>query len=454
MENLLIITLGCLSCWVPFALGQKYGLIRLVSPMHLVAYFCFLGFLAKAVTYAFLPELAFFGRFVENPWGDQLGALYLTLFVLMLCAGYRMGCTTSYRSDAIAVARTIVGDIRGSGKLCVLAGLFAVGTIAIILRARGASGIDLAVLASLNSDKQINVNAQGVGATLAGIKTFFIVPKCAFVLLLANAIVTRRRLVVAQTLCLGMLLVLIAVFSGDRFELVELMIFALTTAMILGVRLSAGRATQMGLAVICLGAVSGYMTQLRLGTDIGSSGALLVQQIVGSTYFLDLNAAVMVTDRVGFDQMLLGQSYGWWTFGWVPRAIWIEKPAIDLGAFFKRDIMQVYSGGAYNVTGPGEAFINFGWAGVWAGFVLGWIYRKGEYYLLSPVAAMRHGAFVFYPLIFYPFVQATLQSSFSAFIVGAAAQSVLIVLMIRIFMVRYALWIPPIHPHRSRLYVS
>ncbi|PUB12127.1 oligosaccharide repeat unit polymerase [Yoonia sediminilitoris] len=454
MENLLIIALGVLACWVPLVLGQRHGIIRLVSPMHLVAYFCFFGFLLKVSTYAIFPQFAFFRRFVENSWGDQLGALYLTLFVLMLCAGYRVACARTSRADAAAAARIMAGHIQGTGWLVAVAVGFAAGTIAVILQARGVSALDPGVVTALNSDKQINVNANGVGATLAGIKTFFIVPKCAFVMLLAHAIVTGSRWIAALALCLGGLLVFIALLSGDRFELVELMIFALATAMILGMRLSARRLVPAGVALLCLGAVSGYMTQLRLGVEIGSTSGLLLRQIVGSTYFLDINAAVMVTDRVETGQMLLGQSYGWWSFGWVPRAIWIDKPAIDLGAFFKREVMQVYTGGAHNVTGPGEAYINFGWAGVCVGFILGWVYRKGEEFLLSPLAAFRQGAFVFYPLVFYPFVQATLQSSFSAFIVGAAAQSVLIIAMIRIFMVRYALWIPPFHQNRSRLYVA
>ena len=51
-------------------------------------------------------------------------------------------------------------------------------------------------------------------------------------------------------------------------------------------------------------------------------------------------------------------------------------------------------------------------------------------------------------------VQAALQSSFSAYVVGAAAQLVLILAMIRIFVVRYAVWISPLTNDRSRLYVA
>ena len=453
VEAILIISLAVLCTIIPFGLGQKYGMLRLVSPMHLVAYFGFFGFLLKVMVYAVNPEFAFYSRFVTNPSGEQLGAIYLILFILLLCVGYRFGCKSYSKSDSVTAARLVAGGLTRRTGLFLTALLVTGLTIVVILRARGDSGLDQAVVASLNSAKQINVNDAGVGATLAGLKTFFVVPKFAFVLLLANAIVTGARFVMLQAGLLGILLVFIAILSGDRFELVELLIFALATHMILGGRLHGRMLLIGGASLAALAVTSAYMTQLRVA-DGAPMLRSLAQQIVGSTYFLDINVAIMVTDRVSADQMLLGQSYGWWSFGWVPRAFWFAKPAVDLGVMSKRDIMGVSTGGAFNVTGPGEAFINFRWAGIFVGFALGWLFRKGETVLLSSGPAMRHGAFFLYPMIFYPFVQAALQSSFSAYVVGAAAQLVLILAMIRIFVVRYAVWISPLTNDRSRLYVA
>jgi hypothetical protein len=56
---------------------------------------------------------------------------------------------------------------------------------------------------------------------------------------------------------------------------------------------------------------------------------------------------------------------------------------------------------------------------------------------MSALPGLRFAAFYLYPLLLYPFVQATLQSSFSGFIVGAAAEAVLIVAMIAVFVPRY-----------------
>ncbi|MFQ1699077.1 oligosaccharide repeat unit polymerase [Loktanella agnita] len=440
METVLIILLAVICTVLPFWIGQRHGVLRLVSPMHLLCYFCLFGFLLKVAVYAAAPDLAFYRRFVANPWGDLLGALYLSVFIMMLCLGYRLACGRTRHANDTGAARLVAAGITRRGTLFVVALAVALGTMLSILHARGATGIDTGLLTALNSTKQINVNHDGVGATLAGIKSFFVVPKCAFVLLLAHGIATGARGAQMQAALLGALLVLIALISGDRFELIELMIFALATHMILGGWIRLRTVVILGVSAVAMAGLGAYMTQLRLGE--GALWQALILQIVSSTYFLDINVAIMVTDRVTPSMLLFGESYTWWRFGWIPRAFWLDKPAIDLGMFFKRDIMQIYTGGAFNVTGPGEAFINFSWAGIGVGFVLGWIYRKGEVLLLSPLWVMRYGSFLLYPMLFYPFIQATLQSSFSAFIVGAAAQLVLITMMIAVFVTRYALWVP------------
>lgn len=448
MQAALIIALGLASCFVPVVLGQRYGLVRFVSPMHLLAWFGLFGFTIKAVVYAAAPQFAFYRRFVDNPWGDLSGALYLALFILAICLGYRLACAQATPRENTMAAQLIAKGITRRGWLFGLAFGVATATVLMILRARGAT-FDLDVLAGVNSAKQINVDAHGVGSTLAGLKTLFIVPKFAFVLLLAHGVATRSRLSLTQAAVVAVLLLGIALISGDRFELIEMLVFALATYLLLGGRVN-GRATVwlMGVGVLIVG-LSVYMTQLRLGQ--GGGIGLLGQQMVGSTYFLDLNAAIMITDRMEPDQMMLGQSYLWWTFGWVPRAIWVEKPAVDLGVFFKRDLMGVYTGGGYNVTGPGEAFINFGWGGIGVGLVLGWLYRRGEVALLAARATLRHAAFLLYPMLFYPFVQATLQSSFSAFIVLAVAQFVMIAAMIAVFVPRYAIANPA---YQRRVHVA
>lgn len=438
MEPVLIVTLAAVCTVLPLWIGMRFGVVRYVSPLHLLAYFSFIGFFLKVSVYAYAPDLAFYRRFALSPHADLKGAIYLGAFIVMICAGYLIAYSSATVGPSAWAARQVAGGITRRGGLFACALGATIFTIALVLRERGVGLLDQGVLAGLNTSKQINVNADGIGATLAGIKTFFVVPKFAFILLFAHGLVRGSRI---SFLCAGILavvMVVIAIISGDRFELIEMVIFGLATFAITGGQIGV-RAVVIGGGALCfIGVVSAYMTALRFGGD--GSPAVLVLQIVGSTYFLDINAATMVTDRMDRAHMLLGQSYTWWSFGWVPRAVWPDKPAIDLGVFFKRDVMHIYTGGAFNVTGPGEAFINFGWFGLSMGGVLGAIYRKGEVALLCTKNTLRYGSAFLYPILFYPFVQATLQSSFSAFIVGAAAQWVLIVVMACLFVRRFSLW--------------
>lgn len=431
MENVLTLWLATLCTVLPFWLGARYGMVRLVSPMHLLSYFCAFGFWIKVAVYGAIPDYAFYSRFIDTPGAMQIGAIYLTGFILLMCVGYRCAVRPGDPFPAVHEARVIAAGIVRQGWLFTGAFVVAGLTFALLVQARGLSVFSTDLLTAFNQDKQINVGSDGVGATLAGIKTLFVVPKFAFVLLLAQGVVRQSGWLLAQAFVLAALLVAIAIVSGDRFELVELLVFAAATYLILGGQIGIRAVVQMTLGAMSVLFLSAYMTALR-GTE-----ASLLYQIVGSTYFLDINAAVMVTDQVKPNDYLLGETYGWWTFGWVPRAFWLDKPAIDLGVFLKRDVMQVTTGGAFNVTGPGEAFMNFGWAGVLVGFVLGWAYRRLEVLLLSARSTLRFASFYLYPLLLYPFVQASLHSSFSGFIVGAAAQSILIFAMIALCVPRY-----------------
>ncbi len=431
MENFLIIALAAIATATPFYMGQRYGSVALVSPMHLLCYFSAFGFLTKVVVYTFVPEWAFYSRFVVTSGANLKGALYLTTFIMLICAGYRCAVQAGDGPAAIRENRSLVSGLQRHNWLFALSFMIAGLTLVLMMRARGVSGLTLDLLETLNTDKQINVDAAGNGATLAGIKTFFVVPKCAFVLLFANGLVRRNGMVLAQSALIAGLLVCIALVSGDRFEMVELFAYGTITYLLIGGAVALRSLVVAFLAALTVLVVSAYMTALR-GTEAG-----LLHQIVGSTYFLDFNASVMVTDRVTPQMLLWGESYVWWSFGWFPRAYWPDKPAIDLGVFFKREVMGLVSGGAFNVTGPGEAYINFGRAGVVAGFILGVVYRRVEVALLCATNTLRFGSFALYPLLLYPFVQATLQSSFSAFIVGAAAQYILIALVIALCLPRY-----------------
>ncbi|MBQ2260177.1 MAG: oligosaccharide repeat unit polymerase [Loktanella sp.] len=423
MADVLTIALATLCTLLPFWLAGRQGLVAWVSPMHLLGYFCALGFWAKVVAYAVAPDLAFYARFDPAAGAGLRGAIYLGGFIVLICLGYLLACKPVSVAQQISTTRAVAAGVQQIGLLAAIALAVTALTMLLILRARGDDIGEAGLIAAVNHSKQINVNADGVGATLAGIKTLFIVPKFAFVLCLAQTILQPRPALILLTGALAAALVAAALMSGDRFALVDLAVYVLATHALLGGRLG-WRQVGLGLGLAAaMVALSAYMTQLRLGAD----GAKILHQIIGSTYFLDINVAVMVTDRVTPGQLLLGQSYGWWVFGWIPRGYWPDKPAVDLGVYLKREVMGVATGGAFNVTGPGEAFLNFGWAGLAVAPLTGWMFRKGEAFLLDPSRNARLGTAFVYPLLFYPLVRTCLQSSFSAFVVAAAVQLVLII---------------------------
>lgn len=427
----LMIALALLVTAAPLWLGARYGIVAWVSPLHLLGYFTLAGFAAKVLAYHIDPSLAFYPRYVTGAGADLRGAVYLALFICMICAGYLLAARPAPRAPRVQAARALALGLRRRRALGLAAVAVAIGTAALIARARGVSLADADALASLNRAKQINVNAAGIGATLAGIKTLFIIPKCAFVLAFAHAVMRPSGAASVLAVALGGLLVAVAVVSGDRFELVDIAVYMAATLAVLGQRPRGwGLLCGLGAGLLALGLAAALMTQWRLG----AGGAGLARQIIGSTYFLDINVAIMVTDQMRPEWLLWGQSYGWWLFGWVPRDIWPDKPAIDLGVYLKSVVLGQTGGGAFNVTGPGEAFINFGWAGVLVGLVLGALFRWAEAVVLHPAHGARWGLALLYPLLVYPLVQACLQSSFSAFVVGIGAQLPLLALMLAVFL--------------------
>ena len=426
MAHVLIVTLALTCVAVPWSLGQRLGVLRLFSPLHLLAYFAAGGFLAKVLVFAIWPDRAFYRRFDIAPEALIWGALYLAAFVMFCCLGYVLACGRVRKGrEALPLAALPVQE---RFLLFLIAASVTAAVAFPLIAARPEASLTETLIA-LNSAKQVDPNAAGVGATYAGLKSLFIVPKFAFVFFLAIA--ARRGLLRdwAYATVIGVLLVGIAVISGDRFELLELLLYTgITWVMVRGRASFRASLRFVGCVLIAIAAAT-VMTRWR-GVES------LWWQIVGSTYFLDINVAVMVVAKVAPEHLLWGQSYGWWSFGWVPRALWAEKPATDLGVYLKQVVMAQPGGGAFNVTGPGEAFINFGWVGMLVGLPLGALFRWGE------VATCGRGAgpasALMYPLLVYPFVQAALQSSISAFLVTAAVQWVMIFALSRIFVLRSA----------------
>lgn len=440
MLSLIILVFATLIFLVPLYAGNRFGMITPVSPLHILAYLAFFGVFIKATAYLIIGgEDAFFRQLVSNEYALVGGYFYLLLFTFCLTFGYIAGIRRrlhpnfpTYREAFFERShRIILIFVIGLGVFFIAASVF--------LNARGFNS--LFDLLSFDAWRRLNVSkitkiegVEGFGNSFAAIKIFFILPAVTMLLLAAHAS-KRRTLPIMAMLAIMTVVVLVTILiSGKRIGVLNLMIWFAVLYFFLGgkIRFKAivGALTASALvAVIFIG-----MTTLRANKAEDSGNELWISeslsQIVNSTYFYDINMSIIVTDRIEMKDMLLGSSYTYWTYGWIPRAVWPSKPATSVGPYVKQKVFGIYGTiGGINPTGPGEAFINFGWFGCLIGATLGFLYRRCEEFLLSK-RGIEWGGLILYPLLFFPFIQATLQSSFSASLVSAIVQGIIVVLFL------------------------
>lgn len=450
--GLIVLVLACVCVALPLLLAQRYGMVRLVSPLHFVAYFAFFGIFVKAVYSEVLGGPLFLDRYGVTDAAVLSGTVFATLFVAMICLGYVLAISgrrprTALAQDAVVAALRLT---RPWLLAAAAVGVFLLVT-SLFLAARGFGG--LAAAFSLDTFDALNTariarieGVEGYGRSFAGLKALYIVPTLALVVFLTRHAVTGRasdRLLVGLSLALC---IVAALLQGGRFALVDLAVAYVFVFAVLGRRLGWGLMLKGSAGLAGLLALFVAMTTMRAtkgapsGSDLDVLAAL--DQLVSSTYFLDLNMPVLILSLSDPADRLLGSSYVSWLYGWVPRSIWLDKPPVTLGPYVKQVVLgQRGTLGGINPTGPGEAILNFGWLGVFVGAALGVAYRRIEEFLLAQ-RRLVNGGLWFYPLLFYPFIQSTLQSSFSAAVVTLAAQFVVVWLLLRL------LHGPPVRAHR------
>lgn len=432
---------------LPWMTAGRYGLLPWVSPLHFVAYFAFFGVLIKTVVLAIAPEVMIFSHFIGDENSILWGYLYLLLFIAFLCLGYIGGIRKKTTPDLAALSRLAVDRIKHPLLLAVLGiGVFLLAALS-LLSARGIGGLTALFSAeaihSLNSTKVVTTNS-GVGQSFAALKAFFITPPLAMLVWIARHSVYPRAGNIVLILALTATVILSILVEAKRLELLNLLFYYLCISVLMGQRIK-GRFLLKLFAVFFV-IISLFMVMTTLRATKGGLDelefALLepLLQIAGSTYFLDINVPIMIVDRLDQLQLFLGESYSYWLFGWIPRDLWPGKPTVTLGPYVKQVVMGIQGTvGGINPTGAGEAMINFGWGGVFVGAGLGWMYRRIEEFLLRPKVFVVYGGIWMYPLIFFPFLVATLQSSFSATLVTTVFNIVLLRLILKPVSIRWRL---------------
>ena len=194
------------------------------------------------------------------------------------------------------------------------------------------------------------------------------------------------------------------------------------------------KAKLIGYGVVTLSAilvVFGLMTQARVNESVDDIITLsviepILNQVVFSTYFFDINIISLVIENIKDDEFLYGKSYVDWTTSVIPRILWPDKPATSLGQYVSQVVMDRPAGiGGWVATITGEAYMNFGWFGVLIGGAFGMFFRKVEELLTSAKTLAYFGGPWFYAFFLYQWCWHLPQTSFSIFFGGFLYSAIL-----------------------------
>lgn len=440
----ILVALFCVI--VPWVVGERYGVLRLVSPMHVSAYMAFAGILVKSIYWQIFGGDIYFLNYNVTAESIFNGYAYIACFMMMLCLGYVLAIRKAEIRLSEFVNRSMNWGFR-PGVLFILSSVTIVVVADALLGARGFSIRDIISLEAfdqLNSRKVLRIEGvEGFGASQSAVKALLIIPTAALGLCLFQLLV-RPGLKTVGYFCAFFLLEVIAVgLTAKRFALVDVL-FLFVFCFVWHHKYANKRMQWMSLAYILklcvvvgmLAVLFVYMTNLRLSREETKKVNLEltdpIEQVLSSTYFMDINVPIVVIERTPGLEKFHGTTYFYWSFGWIPRDFWPEKPAITLGPYVKQYVFGLTGTvGGIVPTGPGEAFLNFGYWGMFVGLFLGAAYRKLEEFVLLGWVNERGRALI-YPLCVFPFVVGTLQSSFSATFVSNVVAACIFLILLRV----------------------
>lgn len=441
--NLVIFLIAAATVLVPALLGSKYGLVRYVSPLQVVALMAFLGVFVKAVAYIFTPEQLFISRFYIDKGTVQLGYVFVFLFCLAISLGY-IGVASRYRGAVVDCVLLSTLAVKTTNKALLLC-LALVTFLAVAKSLFVAYGIgDLTELFSVSAVNQLNAQkliaddtTRGFGRTLSFNKFFLVVVYSALALYFALFAIERTFTNLLFVCAAALLSVYAAMLTGSRNTLIQLFLMLFGIWVLLGKPVNLAASVKFGCLGVGIVVSFWVMTVFReYGAD--TSGFVVefsetFRPMIESTYFMDVNTAAIFIEKVDSNDLLFGQSYFRWLYGWVPRDLWPGKPAVSLGYYVKTEVLEMQSGlGGVNVTGPGEALLNFGWLGVLCGIGLGALYRLIEEVLLGNGGRLKKVGLWVYPVSAMPFFIGSLQSSFSATLVTSVANVFIVLFVSRV----------------------
>lgn len=445
---------------IPLITGRYLSIAPLGGPLAIVSLQLFLGVTVKSIYLANSHHL-----FSTKAWlqrsndSFEQAIIFMSLFSFLLCLGYWLG-TKYERNINLLKAKSklsfspVILTKKGSFKLLIIAVAISLFACFLYLKQRGLLGLSLfSLLINANVSKVTQIEGlknANFGATFGFITQFFFVTQVYLLIFFSNLLIFpksklfRTGFISLLILCLFQILI-----TGKRNAILGL-IFPLILIAKMSMKQRVGSNTDakqkkqkvsskiiiliipVSIMVFC------FITYVRggfegnLNFDILFSFDNLLEPVLESTYFTDVNILASIIEKMNSRSVdfMMGKSYMSTIYGFIPRFIWSDKPAISLGIFVKNEIFGLRGTlGGIPPTMPGEAFINFGWLGLIVPFIYGFALRKFEYLTLKASSGRSSIGFYLYTLLIFTLTWSLMQSSFSIIINGAVSSLLLTLLV-------------------------
>lgn len=330
-----------------------------------------------------------FGRAPE----DLLHGMLLVLVgVSAFCLGYSARLRRLNLRRTLLATRTELGPARFALASIVVIAAAAIAAL-LFVREFGfvLAGADLA---DLSGKRFINLEGSEHRAALGYHRWVISLTGVLFCIALAYA--TRERgfsrlvcglvAVITAAMAIGF-----AVFASSRGAVVVLAAAGLLIVYYMRGRISFARAgLVIGVCAALLVAIT-VLRPARVASEIEAVSMVdeLIEITVGGRHFLDLGkttqVALAVPEIIPFQS---GRTLVSWVFAPVPRAVWLDKPAVGVGPLLGREIYGMGTRGGVPPGFVAELYLNFHLPGVALGmFLLGlflrWMYESFRPMLLA-----------------------------------------------------------------------
>ena len=437
----------------PLIIGQNLSIAPLAGPLGIISLQLFLGVTVKSIYLANNKHL-----FSIYPWlqrsndSFERAIIFMSLFSFLLCLGYWL--STKYENKLILRRNKnfyfspLILNKKSSYVSLIIAVAISLGICSLYLQQRGLLGLSvLNLIVNANITKVAEIEGlknANFGNTFAFTTQFFMVTKIYLLIFFSNLIVSRSKInkigfAILLVFCLFQVIV-----TGRRNELLNLIVPLMVIAKMLAKQPVSGqievkqkpqKIINKFLIIIIPASIIifGFITYVRGNFDNNLDFNILlsfnnfIEPILESTYFADINILGSIIERMKSRNLdfMMGQSYLNVIYGFVPRFLWSDKPAISLGIFVKNEVFGLRGSlGGIPPTMPGEAFINFGWWGLIVPFIYGFVLRKFEYFVLIKLAKSTLGLYL-YSLLIFPIAWSLMQSSFAITINGIVSLTLL-----------------------------